>query len=345
MRAGALNDFFGPRRPLPPHGRGATNGSPWGIAIPRGPLTFFTRIGNGTVANKDTGKRQINLGLPKGSLQDSTLALFRKAGFQFTVSSRSYQISSDDVEIRALLIRAQEIARYVDEGILDVGLTGLDWIKENGAKVHPVCDLVYAKATRTKPRWVLCVPEDSPIKTVKDLEGKRIATEVVNLTKAYLKKHGVKAQVEFSWGATEIKAPEFVDAIVDITETGNSLRANKLRIVDTLMETWNQLIANKTSWEDDWKREKIESIALLLKAAMAAEGKVGLKLNARMDNLAEITRLLPSLNSPTVSPLSDKTWCALEVIIDESEVKRLIPALRKAGARGIIEYPLNKVID
>lgn len=302
------------------------------------------------MASKKTQKteekpRQITLGLPKGSLQESTLKLFRNAGFKFSESSRSYQVTSDDIEIRALLIRAQEIARYVDEGVLDVGLTGLDWIRENEAKVHSVCDLIYAKASRVKPRWVLCVPEDSPIKTVKDLEGKRIATEVVNMTKRYLKKHGVKASVEFSWGATEIKAREFVDAIVDITETGNSLRANKLRIVDTLMETWNQLIANNESWKDPWKREKIENIAMLLEAAMAAEGKVGLKLNVEKKDLETVSALLPSLNGPTISTLSKAGWFALEVIIEESEVKRLIPALRRAGARGIIEYPLNKVID
>jgi ATP phosphoribosyltransferase len=298
-----------------------------------------------TAKQAEEPKKIITLGLPKGSLQDSTLNLFKKAGFNFHISSRSYQIVSDDTEIRALLIRAQEIARYVDEGVLDVGLTGLDWIRENNAKVQPVADLVYAKATRTKPRWVLCVPEDSPIKSVKDLEGKRIATEVVQLTKQYLKKHGVKAHVEFSWGATEIKAREFVDAIVDITETGSSLRANKLRIVDTLMETWNQLIANKEAWKDEWKREKIENIAMLLQAAMEAEGKVGLKLNVEEANLDAVLGLLPSLNSPTISTLNTEGWYALEVIIEESEVKRLIPALRRSGARGIIEYPLNKVIN
>ncbi len=287
----------------------------------------------------------ITLGLPKGSLQEATLELFRKAGFSFGTSSRSYHVSSDDPEIRALLLRAQEIPRYVDEGVIDAGLTGLDWIEENNAKVHNVCDLVYAKASRTKPRWVLCVPETSKFKDVKDLEGKRISTELVNVTKKFLKKNGVKAHVEFSWGATEIKAREFVDAIVDITETGSSLRANKLKIIATLMETWNQLIANPDSWKNKKKREKLENIALLLKAAMEAEGKVGLKMNVHQDKFKEVCAMLTSLTSPTVSQLSEEGWLALEVIIEESTVKRIIPALRRAGARGIIEYPLNKVID
>jgi ATP phosphoribosyltransferase len=289
--------------------------------------------------------RLLTLGLPKGSLQDATLALFKRAGFNFSVSSRSYHVGTDDVEIRPLLMRAQEIARYVEEGVLDVGLTGLDWIEENAAKVHAVCDLHYAKATRTNPRWVLCVPEESPIKSVKDLEGKRIATEIVKTTERWLRKQGVKAKVEFSWGATELKAHEIVEAIVDITETGASLRANKLRIVDTVMETWNQFIANREAWKDDWKREKIEGIAMLLQAAMAAEGKVGLKLNVEDKNRDAVIKLLPSLNGPTMSPLSKPGWFALEVIIEEAEVKRLIPAIRRAGAVGIIEYPLNKVID
>ncbi|HNY28166.1 MAG TPA: ATP phosphoribosyltransferase [Candidatus Sumerlaeota bacterium] len=297
-----------------------------------------------TKPKSETKPNILTLGLPKGSLQEATFALFRKAGYRFSVPSRSYNVTSDDPEVRAMLIRAQEIARYVDEGILDVGLTGLDWIQENGAKVQPVCDLVYAKVSRNKPRWVLCVPEDSPIQSVKDLEGKRIATEVVNLTKQYLRKHGVKADVEFSWGATEIKAPEFVDAIVDITETGSSLRANKLRIVDTIMETWNQLIANREAWKDPWKREKIENIAILLDGAMASEGKVGLKLNVKKEDMGTVSKILPSLTGPTISHLGEAGWYALEVIIDESEVKRLIPALRRAGACGIIEYPLNKVI-
>lgn len=289
-------------------------------------------------------QRVLTLGIPKGSLQEATFALFAKAGFKLSVSSRSYQVVSDDIEIRGMLIRAQEIARYVDEGILDGGLTGLDWVRENNAKVHTVADLVYSKVSRVKSRWVLCVPEASNIHTAKDLEGKRVATELVGVTKRYFKKHGVDAQVEFSWGATEIKAPDFVDAIVDITETGSSLRANKLRIVDTLLETWTQFIANRTAWADPWKREKMENVAMLLEAAMAAEGKVGLKMNVEKARMEVVSGILPALTSPTISPLGEAGWCALEVIIDESEVKRLIPALRRAGARGIIEYPLNKVI-
>jgi ATP phosphoribosyltransferase len=286
----------------------------------------------------------LTLGLPKGSLQEFTFLLLKKAGFEFSVPSRSYYVTSDDPEIRGLLIRAQEIARYVDEGVLDAGITGVDWIKENGAKVRPVADLVYAKSTMRKPRWVLCVPESSPIQSVQDLEGKRIATEIVGVTKQYLRRHGVKAEVEFSWGATEIKAPEFVDAIVEITETGSSLRANNLRVIDTVLETWNQLIAGREAWKDSWKREKIENVAMLLVAAIAAQGKVGLKLNVEKKNLKAVSSLLPSLRAPTISHLGDAGWYALEVIIEETEVKRLIPALRRAGARGIIEYPLNKVI-
>ncbi|HUT25517.1 MAG TPA: ATP phosphoribosyltransferase, partial [Sumerlaeia bacterium] len=280
----------------------------------------------------------------KGSLQESTFHLLDNAGFRFSVPSRSYYVTSDDPEIRGLLIRAQEIARYVDEGVLDAGITGVDWIRENGAKVHAVADLVYAKNTMRKPRWVLCVPESSPIQSVQELEGKRIATEIVGVTKRYLRRHGVKAEVEFSWGATEIKAPEFVDAIVEITETGRSLRANNLRVIDTVLETWNQLIANREGWKDPWKREKIENIAMLLEAAIAAQGQVGLKLNVEKRNLKKVSSLLPSLHAPTISHLGDAGWYALEVIIEETEVKRLIPALRRAGARGIIEYPLNKVI-
>jgi len=286
----------------------------------------------------------LTLGLPKGSLQESTFHLLDNAGFRFSVPSRSYYVTSDDPEIRGLLIRAQEIARYVDEGVLDAGITGVDWIRENGAKVHAVADLVYAKNTMRKPRWVLCVPESSPIQSVQELEGKRIATEIVGVTKRYLRRHGVKAEVEFSWGATEIKAPEFVDAIVEITETGRSLRANNLRVIDTVLETWNQLIANREGWKDPWKREKIENIAMLLEAAIAAQGQVGLKLNVEKRNLKKVSSLLPSLHAPTISHLGDAGWYALEVIIEETEVKRLIPALRRAGARGIIEYPLNKVI-
>jgi ATP phosphoribosyltransferase len=290
-------------------------------------------------------KPLIKLGLPKGSLQDSTFQMFRRAGFAFSVAGRSYYVNSDDPEIEAVLIRAQEMSRYVEEGLFDVGLTGLDWIKENGSDVHEVCELVYSKVSMRPVRWVLAVPESSPIKKIKDLQGKRIATEVVQLTTRWLKKHGVKAKVEFSWGATEIKAPQFVDAIVEVTETGSSLRANKLRIVETVLESTTRLIANKGAWKNKAKREKIESMALLLQSAIAAEGKVGLKMNVPVDSLKAILKTLPSLTSPTVSHLSDQKWAAIEIIADESEVKRLIPLLRKAGARGIIEYPLNKVID
>ena len=303
-----------------------------------------TKKSTGSGRTQPQEKRVLTLGIPKGSLQEATFRLFAKAGFSLTVPSRSYQVASDDPEIRGMLIRAQEIARYVDEGILDAGLTGLDWVMENKAKVHTVSDLVYSKASRTKSRWVLCVPEASDIHSVKDLQGKRIATELVGVTKRYLKQNGVKAEVEFSWGATEIKAPDFVDAIVDITETGSSLRANKLRIVDTLLETWTQFIANRAAWADPWKREKIENVAMLLQAAMAAEGKVGLKMNVEESRLDVVSGILPALTSPTISHLGKTGWFALEVIIDESEVKRLIPALCRAGARGIIEYPLNKVI-
>lgn len=287
----------------------------------------------------------LRLGLPKGSLQDSTINLFRQAGFGFSVSSRSYLVVSDDPEIEALLIRPQEMAQYLERGMFDAGLTGLDWIMETGAKVQEVATLNYSKVSMRSVKWVVAVPETSPIKSVKDLEGKRIATEVVNLTHQYLKKHGVRAEVEFSWGATEVKAHEFVDAIVEVTETGNSLRANHLRIVDTVLESSTRLIANKKSWADPWKREKIENLALLLQAAMTAHDKVGLKMNVPVAEQEKIVGLLPALTSPTVSHLSDPAWVAIETIISESDVKRLIPALRRAGARGIIEYPLNKVID
>jgi len=287
----------------------------------------------------------LKLGLPKGSLQEATLQLFQKAGFRFTVSGRSYSVLCDDPEIEAVLIRAQEMARYVEQGLFDVGLTGKDWIEETGARVVEVAELIYAKQSMRPVRWVLAVPEASAIHSAKDLQGKRIATEVVGLTRRYLERHGVQAEVEFSWGATEIKAPYFVDAIVEVTETGSSLRANQLRIVDTVLESTTRLIANAKAWADPAKREKIESIALLLQAAIQAEGKVGLKMNVPQARLEEVVALLPSLTSPTVSHLAASEWVAIEIIAEESEVKRLIPSLRRAGARGIIEYPLNKVID
>ena len=289
---------------------------------------------------------KLKLGLPKGSLQDATLEKFAKAGWNITVSSRRYEPYVDDPELQIRLIRAQEIGRYVALGYLDAGLTGVDWIHENGVAgdVHEVGELVFSKATRQPTRWVLAVPEESEIRTVKDLEGKRIATEVVGMTRRWLRKHGVKAEVEFSWGATEVKARELVDAIVDVTETGSSLRANKLRIVDTLMVSTPRLVANKTAWKDPWIRSKIETIALLLKGAIEAEIKVGLKMNIREKDLPNLLQSLPSLRNPTVSGLSQSGWVAVETIIDEPVVRELIPRLKAFGAEGIIEYPLNKVV-
>ena len=289
-------------------------------------------------------KEILKLGLPKGSLQEAALAKMAKAGFHIMVSSRSYVPYVDDEHLSIRLIRAQEISRYVELGYLDCGITGHDWIVENGSKVHEVGEFQFSKATSQPARWVLAVPEDSPIKSVKDLAGKRIATEVVNITKRYLKQHGVKAQVEFSWGATEVKAHELVDAIVEITETGSSLRANKLRIVDTLLVSTPRLIVNHASWKDKWKRTKIETLTLLLRGALEAESKVGLKMNIAQKNLAKLLEELPALRNPTVSNLSLTGWVAVETIIDEKVVRELIPQLKAAGAEGIIEYPLNKVV-
>ncbi|MEM9400350.1 MAG: ATP phosphoribosyltransferase [Verrucomicrobiota bacterium] len=289
-------------------------------------------------------KQPIRLGLPKGSLQDATLALFRKAGFNIVVSSRSYKPSIDDPEIEVRLLRAQEISKYVEQGFLDLGLTGKDWIHETRADVHVVADLPFSKATKAPARWVLVVPENSEINTASDLEGKRIAAEAVNITKDYLKKKGVNAEVEFSWGATEVKVPELVDAIVDITETGSSLRANKLRIVDTLIESYPQLIANKKAIQDPLFKNKLDTMTLLLKGAMEARDKVGLKLNLPEKNLDTILKELPALRNPTVSKLTDPEWVALESIIDEVIVREIIPTLKEHGAEGIIEYPLNKVV-
>src|SRR5882762_2149787 len=288
--------------------------------------------------------KKLKFGLPKGSLQDATIEKMAKAGFNISVSNRSYIPHVDDDEMEIRLIRAQEISRYVEHGYLDCGITGHDWVVENGSKVHEVGEFLFSKATRQPARWVLCVPENSRIKSVKDLKGKRIATEVVNLTKKYLRKHGVKAEVEFSWGATEFKAHELVDAIVELTETGSSLRANKLRIVDTLLSSTPRLIANHASWKDKWKRRKIETLALLLKGALEAEAKVGLKMNIAEKNLAKLLKSLPALRNPTVSKLSQPGWVAVETIIDEHVVRELIPQLKSAGAEGIIEYPLNKVV-
>ncbi len=287
---------------------------------------------------------KIRLGLPKGSLQEATFELMRKAGFRFHVSSRSYCPSVDDDEIEALLLRAQEIATYVEDGVFDAGLTGKDWIVETNSDVVEVLDLIYAKQSMRPVKWVLAVPQNSPIQTPKDLEGKRIATEVVEMTKKYLKKHNVNADVEFSWGATEAKTPELVDAIVEITETGSSLRANNLRIVDTLMVSTTKLIANKESWQDEAKRKKIQNIAMLLEGALNADNKVGVKMNIHKDSLQAVIECLPAIRKPTVSSLTDSDWFAIETIIEEKEIKRLIPFLKEHGAEGIIEYPLNKVI-
>jgi ATP phosphoribosyltransferase len=288
--------------------------------------------------------KKIVMGLPKGSLQDSTFAMMKKAGFTITSGSRSYVPNVDDPEIAARLIRAQEISRYVEQGLLDAGLTGYDWIMENGSDVVEIANLVYAKQGLRPVRWVLAVPNDSTITSAKDLEGKRIATEAVGLTTRYLKKHGVNAAVEFSWGATEVKAPDLVDAIVEITETGSSLRANNLRIVDTVLESTTRFIANKASWNDPWKRKKIEQISMLLKGALAAETKVLLKMNVSKAALEKITKLLPSLHAPTVNPLSSDGWFSIESVVDEPVVRVIIPQLKEAGAEGIIEIPLNKVV-
>ena len=289
-------------------------------------------------------KTKLRLGLPKGSLQDATLEKMAKAGWNISVGSRSYVPYVDDDELEIRLIRAQEISRYVENGHLDCGLTGHDWIIENNSDVHEVGEFLFSKVSRKPTRWVLAVPEDSPVKAVKDLQGKHIATEVVNITKRYLKQHGVQAEVEFSWGATEVKAHEMVDAIVEVTETGSSLRANNLRIVDTLLESTPRLVANHKSWKDPWKRKKIETMALLLRGAMEAEIKVGLKMNIEEKNLAKLLEDLPALRRPTISSLSQPGWVAVETIIDEHVVRELIPQLKAAGAEGIIEYPLNKVV-
>jgi len=286
----------------------------------------------------------LKLGLPKGSLQESTFTLFQKAGYNITVSSRSYYPAIEDDEIKVMLVRAQEMARYVELGTFDAGLTGRDWIIETGSEVFEVAELVYAKQSMRPVKWVLAVQEDSPFKTVKDLSGKRISTEVVNITKRYFERQGVSADIEFSWGATEVKVPELADGIVEVTETGNSLRANHLRIIDTVLESSTRFIANKDAYQDIWKKEKIDTLALLLKAAIAAEGKVGLKMNIRKAELTKIVGIIPALRKPTVSPLSDEEWVAIETIIEEKIVRILVPELKRNGAEGIIEYPLNKIV-
>ncbi len=287
---------------------------------------------------------KLKLGIPKGSLEPATVELFRRAGFTISTSSRSYFPSIDDPEIECMLIRAQEMARYVEDGILDAGLTGLDWVAENDADVQVVCDLVYSKQSFGKVRWVLAVPESSPFHSVKDLEGKIIATELVGATRRYLERNGVQAKVEFSWGATEVKPPVLADAIVEVTETGSSLRANKLRVIETLFESNTQLIANQSSWADAWKRRKLEDIRLLLEGAMGALGKVGLMLNVKSADLAKVLAVLPALKNPTISNLSDGEWVAVNTILEEVTVRTIIPRLKEAGAQGIVEYPLNKVV-
>lgn len=286
----------------------------------------------------------IKLGLPKGSLQDSTFALMSRAGWNFKVSSRSYVPTVDDPEIAARLVRPQEIPRYVELGLLDAGITGYDWIYENGADVVEVTELCYSKATSNPVRWVVAVPNDSPIQTVKDLQGKRIATEAVGLTRRYLADHGVTAEIEFSWGATEAKAPELVDAIVELTETGSSLRANQLRILDTVLTSTTRLIANKDTWADAEKRAKIEQLALLLQGALQAENQVLLKMNAKKSAVAVISGVLPALQAPTVNTLSDPSWVAIETVVSKTVVREIIPQLKAAGATGIIELALNKVV-
>ncbi len=287
---------------------------------------------------------KLRLGIPKGSLQDATIALFERAGWRIFVSSRSYFPGIDDTEIECMLIRAQEMARYVAHGALDAGLTGNDWVVENGLDVASVTSLTYSKQSRQKVKWVLAVPEDSPYQRAEDLEGKIIATELVEATKKYFASKNVSVKVEFSWGATEVKPPMLADAIVEVTETGSSLRANRLRIIDTLMESETQLIANRTAYADGWKKQKIDNIALMLNAAIAAQGQVGLMLNARKADLAAISAVLPALNSPTISTLSDPEWVALNTILDERTVRDVIPKLKAARATGIVEYPLSKIV-
>ncbi len=297
------------------------------------------------INNNQEDKKVLRLGLPKGSLQESTFELLSRASYHFSVRSRSYVPSIDDDEISALLVRAQEMARYVEDGVFDVGITGKDWVIETNSDVVPVADLIYSKTSMRPVRWVLAAPENGTINSVHDLEGKRIATEVVNITRKWLADHGVNADVEFSWGATEVKCPELVDAIVEVTETGTSLRANKLKIVDVLMESNTQLIANKDAWANPWKRQKIEKIAMLMEGAIRAEGRVVLKMNARKENVDAIVDCLPALRMPTVAPLAfGDDWVAIETVVEEKKVRDLIPRLKHAGAEGIIEYELNKII-
>jgi ATP phosphoribosyltransferase len=286
----------------------------------------------------------LKLGIPKGSLQDATVQLFGRAGWRISINPRSYFPAIDDPEINCMLVRAQEMARYVESGALDAGITGRDWVLETGASVEEIAVLPYAKQSLAPVRWVLAVPEEAAVKSVRDLEGKVIATEVVNLTRQYLERNGVHAHVEFSWGATEVKVPQLADAIVEVTETGSSLRANRLRIVETVLESRTVLIGNRAAAADRWKREKLANVALLLEGAIAAYSKVGLILNVRRDQLPALVSVLPALKTPTVSPLSDPEWVAVNTIVDEDVVRTLIPRLKAAGAQGIVEYPLNKIV-
>ncbi|HLN29728.1 MAG TPA: ATP phosphoribosyltransferase [Gemmataceae bacterium] len=287
----------------------------------------------------------LKLGIPAGSLQEATGELFRKAGYKITFASRSYYPSIDDPEIQCTLIRAQEMPRYVQDGSLDCGLTGYDWILENDAAVVELAELVFSKVSKRPVRWVLAVPEDSPVQKVEDLAGKRIATEVVSLTRRWLAQHGVQAQVEFSWGATEVKPPRLADAIVEVTETGSSLRANNLRIVAELLQSTTRFISNERAYADPWKKRKMDDLVLMLQGAMAAEGKVGLMMNVRKADLPSVLTILPALQTPTISSLSDPEWVAVNTILDENVVRHIVPQLKQAGARGIVEYPLNKIID
>ena len=287
---------------------------------------------------------KLRLGIPKGSLQDATIALFRRAGWNIYADGRSYFPNIDDAEIDCMLIRAQEMARYVDHGVLDAGLTGIDWVVESGLDVQSVTSLVYAKQSRRRVRWVLAVPESSPWQRAEDLAGKIIATELVEVTKRYFASKNVPVKVEFSWGATEVKPPTLADAIVEVTETGSSLRANRLRIIDTVMESETHLIANRAAYADAWKKHKIDSLAMMLRGAIDAQGQVGLMLNVEKQHLAEVLGVLPALNSPTISELSDAQWVAVNTILEESVVREVIPRLKAAKATGIVEYPLNKVV-
>ena len=287
----------------------------------------------------------LKLGIPAGSLQESTVELFRKSGFNITIEKRSYFPTIDDENVECMLIRAQEMARYVANGVLDAGLTGHDWIVETGADVVEIAELIFSKVSRRPVRWVLCVPESSPVKTVKDLEGKTIATEAVGLTKSYLAKHGVTANVEFSCGATEVKPPRLADAIVEVTETGSSLRANNLRIVDEILQSTTRFIVNKKAYADPWKKEKIDDLVLMLKSTLDAESKVGLMMNVPKDKLEAVLKVLPAMKKPTVSPLSDSDWVDLMTVVDEKSVRSLIPELKREGAFGIIEFQISKIID